>query len=476
MEENRNDMNFDNINSNTNNTPANSGYTVTPEGGYYTYRHKDIIQDEPNPAQSNAQSQTSANTSNTQPHQTETPPNNSGYYNPNYNPNFNSNYYAAQNNYKPPKPKKEKKHYSAAIVIIASVLAAIIGAIGGAASAMMISNDNSTHVSPQKNNSNVNITVDKNATSVVEAVAEKAGNSVVGIRTTTSVNNFFFGSSDQTGSGSGVVYSSDGYIITNYHVIEDVVQSGSKGKIEVFIGDSDSTPYTANVIGYSISTDLAVLKINATGLTPIEIGNSDDLKVGQFVIAMGSPGGLDFRGSVTYGVVSGLNRVVSSDSEVKLIQTDAAINPGNSGGALLDTNGRLIGINSSKIVSTGFEGMGFSIPVNTVIEKCEKMISKQSKPEPYIGISLSKKYTKDVLSYYGFPNGAVVLSVNPDGPADKAGICRGDIITEFNGKEVKSPDLLEELISECQPKNTVKVKLYRSGRYYSTEIEVMSNN
>ena len=473
MEENRNENGFinENVDSAPENTPnaqnENQGYTVTPQGGYYNHRRSDIIQDQPvKPAP--------------------TPPPNNGYH-PNYGAGYNAGYtpYRApsSNNFTAPNniaPKQAKTRYGAGIVLLASYMAALIGAFGGVTATLLTSGDNEPSTvyveSDKSDNANVNITVDKTAESVVEAVAEKASGSVVGIRTTTSVNNFFYGNSESTGEGSGVIYSSDGYIITNYHVIQSVVEASSSAKIEVFIGDADTTPHEATVVGYSISTDLAVLKINVKGLTPAEIGNSDDLKVGQFVVTIGSPGGLDFRGSVTYGVISGLDRVVSGDENVKLIQTDAAINPGNSGGALLDTNGKLIGINSSKIVSTEYEGMGFAIPVSTVLEKCNKIISKQNEPEPYIGISLSMKYTKEVLAYYGFPNGAVVLSVDEEGPAEEAGIRRGDIITEFNGKAVESATLLKEMISECESGQTIKVKIYRSGRYYSTDIEVVSNN
>lgn len=477
MEENRNNNEFFNNSTSENEIPKeNTGYTVTPDGGYYNRQKNDIIQDSP------IQSETKKETNNfstgnfdpytgkpVRPDFTRTYNNYSSYSAP-----------ANTNNQTNMKSSKEKKRYGAGIVLVASFMAAIIGAFGGFAATKLTQNKTDEPITKieasESGNANVNITVDKTAASVVEAVAEKASGSVVGIRTTTSVNNFFYGNSESTGEGSGVVYSSDGYIITNYHVIQSVVEASSNAKIEVFIGDSDTTSHEAKVVGYSISTDLAVLKINVTGLLPIEIGSSDELKVGQFVVAIGSPGGLDFRGSVTYGVISGLDRVVSGDEDVKLIQTDAAINPGNSGGALLDTSGKLVGINSSKIVSTEYEGMGFAIPVSTVLEKCDKIISKQNEPEPYIGISLSMKYTKEVLSYYGFPNGAVVLSVDDDGPAQKAGIRRGDIITEFNGKAVESATLLEEMISECESGEKVKVKIYRSGRYYSTDIEIISNN
>ena len=180
--------------------------------------------------------------------------------------------------------------------------------------------------------------------------------------------------------------------------------------------------------------------------------------------------------SVTYGVISGLNRVVSSNSEIELIQTDAAINPGNSGGALVDVKGELVGINSAKIVSEEFEGMGFAIPSNTVKEICENIIEKQNAPEAYIGISISERYSPSVLEYYGYPVGAVVLSVADGSPADEAGIERGDIITEFDGTAISRYQILENLIEQASPGEKIAVKIYRSGKYYSTTITVGANN
>ena len=229
-------------------------------------------------------------------------------------------------------------------------------------------------------------------------------------------------------------------------------------------------------MGYNISSDLAVIKIDAQNLPAIEIADSANLKVGQYVITVGNPGGLEFMDSVTYGVVSGLDRVVSADSDLKLIQTDAAINPGNSGGALVNAKGELVGINSSKIVSEEFEGMGFAIPSNTVKEICEGIIERENAPEPYVGITISERYTAQVLNYYGYPNGAVVLSVADGSPADKVGIRKGDIITEYNGKKISEYPILENEIMNSKPGDKVKMSVYRSGRNYEIEITVGSNN
>ena len=459
---------FNNINNNENensegklegfdSADASKEYTVTSEGGFYTTPKENIIQDEvykrPEPPKPNFNAQPQYNYTN-------------GY---NSAPNYNQSFYQ--------KPKKEKKRFGVGVVIIASVLAAVIGAVSsiGAAIFMYSFTDEGTEkiVVPQNK---VNINVDETVESVVEAVALKVTPSVVGIRTTTSVMNFFGGTSEASGEGSGVIYREDGYIITNYHVIGDAVTNKQRSKIEVFLDSKTSEPYEATVVGYNISSDLAVIKIDVKGLSAVEFSDSKELKVGQYVITVGNPGGLEFMDSVTYGVISGLNRVVSTDSGLELIQTDAAINPGNSGGALVNTNGQLVGINSSKIVAEEFEGMGFAIPSNTVKEICDNIIDKENSPEPYIGITISERYTAEVLKYYGYPVGAVVQSVAEGSPADKAGIDRADIITEFAGKEITDYTILEDLMREAVPGDSVEVKLYRSGRYYTTTVSVGYNN
>ncbi len=237
-------------------------------------------------------------------------------------------------------------------------------------------------------------------------------------------------------------------------------------------------PLKATVVGYNISNDLAVIKVSASNLPAIELGDAEKLKVGQFVAAIGSPGGLEFMGSVTYGIISGLNRVISDSSTgdaINLIQTDAAINPGNSGGALVDINGKLIGVNSSKIAATEYEGMGFAIPIDTVKDICDKIIAKENDPNPYIGITISERYDAETLTELGYPAGAVVKSVITGGPAYEAGIRSGDIITEFNGVAITEYTQLSDEIAKTKPKETVNVKIYRR-KYYTTKITIGSNN
>ena len=395
--------------------------------------------------------------------------------------NTTQNPYSYYQPHKPKPPKKPKK-YGIGVVVTSVVLAVIMGAVSGVGATLFLDRYNTPETAIQSDDGqgiiNTTINVEKVSNSAIEAVAEKASPSVVGIRTTMAVNNFFGGSEDYTaGEGSGIIYTEDGYIITNYHVLENAIKASS-GKIEVFLNEDNSKSYSAKVIGYNISYDLAVIKIDGKKLKAVELGDSDKLKRGQYVAAIGCPGGLDFMGSVSYGIISGLNRQVneSTKESISLIQTDAAINPGNSGGALLDVEGKLIGVNSSKISATEYEGMGFAIPINTVKEICNKIIENKDKPQPYVGISLSETYDEQTLNRLGFPSGAVVASVATDSPAYEAGIRRGDIITEFASQKISNYNDLYDAISNCTPGEKVSVKLYRSGKYYKTDIKVLSNN
>lgn len=368
-----------------------------------------------------------------------------------------------------------------AVILICSMLSLIIGLSGGFISAKYLI---SKIPEPQQgvvnqNPTNVTIAVDESSNSNIEAVAKKVSPTVVFIRTSEAVDNFFGGSSESVGEGSGVIYSEDGYIITNYSVIQKATENANI-KIEVFFNYDKKNSLEATIVGYNISYDLAVLKVDATGLVPIEIGNVQKLAVGQYVAAIGSPGGMDYMGTVTYGIISGVNRTVASsatnENSLSLIQTDAIVNSSFVGGALVDIKGQLIGIPSSKVAGENFMGIGFAIPADKVVEVCNKVIDKEATPDPYIGVSFSDSWTAERLKEYGYPVGAVVNNVVEGGPADNAGIQNGDIITEFGTSNVGDFESLNALIAECKPGDTVSVKFYRSGRYYTTAVTVGSNN
>ena len=206
------------------------------------------------------------------------------------------------------------------------------------------------------------------------AIAEKVGPSIVGIKVNYLVQDFWFGAQQGSGSGSGIIIRSDGYILTNNHVIEAAISSGNQiarnASIQVILPNQPDQFYDAKVVGRDEKTDIAVLKIDLSELPAAEIGNSDELKVGELAVAIGNPAGLEFMGSVTQGIISGLNRQiqVGSGQTLKVIQTDAAINPGNSGGALVNAKGQVIGVNTVKISGSNYEGLGFAIPINTAME------------------------------------------------------------------------------------------------------------
>jgi serine protease Do len=315
--------------------------------------------------------------------------------------------------------------------------------------------------------------------SVVSEIAEKASPSIVGIRVTARVNNFFLGETQGTGEGSGIIIDKEGYILTNYHVIQNALDSrtnrlSNAAKIEVFLSTKESKPYNAEVIGTDWRTDLAVIKINASDIPAADIGNSDNLRVGELAVAIGNPGGLEYMGSVTAGVISGLNRTIETETGVhKLIQTDAAINPGNSGGALLNSEGKVIGVNSIKIAAQGYEGLGFAIPINDAMEIAESLIEfTYVKGRPLFGIRADDTFSEDVAKYYNVPAGVRVMEVMPFTGAEKAGIKAYDIITEIDGVEVKSLDEMNEVKNKKEPGEKVTVKLYREGEYLTYEVEL----
>ncbi|MDR1891944.1 MAG: trypsin-like peptidase domain-containing protein [Oscillospiraceae bacterium] len=364
------------------------------------------------------------------------------------------------------KPKKTKTTVGVGSLIACTLVSALIAGGGASAFFAVRQADSLSGSTAAGDTVYKTINIEDTAPSTAAAVAEKVAASVVGIRTT-GVTQSIFGSQTSTGEGSGVIYTADGYLITNYHVIESGLNGGA---IEVFLPGDTTTAIKAAVIGYDPESDLAVLKIEKTGLPAIEIGDSDSLVVGQNAFAVGNPGGLDFMGSVSAGIISGLNRDIQMENSDSLIQTDAAINPGNSGGALVDQNGKLIGINSVKIVAEGFEGMGFAIPVNSVVEICNQIIEQKDQPKPYIGIQISSQYDEETLRSMGYPAGVVVQSVVSGGPADGSGIKRGDIITKLAGNAVKNYNAFISEKNRHKPGETVTVTVYRNGQYADCKV------
>lgn len=385
--------------------------------------------------------------------------------------------------------KKERHPVTIGTVIAVALLCSIISGILTSAviftSDHFTSNDDKVIISekndtPTTEGNTVNITASDSA-SVAEAVAAKCLPSIVGIRVTTKTTYYsWFGEvqdNENYGEGTGVIISDDGYIITNYHVISDMV-TGKQGKLEVFFPSDIQNGLEAKLIGYMVSADIAVIKIDKTGLTPIEIGDSEELVMGQTVIAIGNPGGIEFIGSLSQGIISGINREIAIEGlgNMNVIQTDAAINPGNSGGALVNDEGKLIGVVSSKIVSESFEGIGFAIPVNKAMEIANDIIEGKTVSKAYMGVYLSSEYDKKTLEGMGYPAGAVVENVVENAPAYNAGIRRGDIITKIGDISVESIDEFTEALENYQPGMQVTVTIYRNSRLYTTSVTLGDSN
>ena len=303
-------------------------------------------------------------------------------------------------------------------------------------------------------------------------VAAKVLPSIVGIEVTYNVNSFWGATTGKAG-GSGIIISEDGYIITNNHVISAESSSAfyeitkaTDLKVKLY---NDDTEYSATVVGTDAYTDLAVIKIDATGLTPATLGNSNDLKVGEYVMAIGNPVGMDF--TVTAGIVSAINREVQATDKASYvaIQTDAAINSGNSGGALVNSNGEVIGINSLKIAGNGVEGIGFAIPISSTTDVIEQLIDHQNVTRPFIGIS-GEAISAEVAEIYSLPKGISVREVIKDSPAEKAGIKKGDIIIKIDGKEVSSVPELNRERNNHKIGDTVTLTLLRSGKEEDVQV------
>ena len=299
-------------------------------------------------------------------------------------------------------------------------------------------------------------------------VAQKILPSIVGIRVEFPVNSIFLNQSGSTATaeGSGIIISEDGYILTNNHVVSSASSSsyyslGEASKISVYLYN-DTTAYEASIVGTDEETDLAVIKIDKTGLTAAELGDSDSVAVGEFAMAVGNP--LGMQSSITAGVISGVNREVT-DSDGKtftVIQTDAAINSGNSGGALVNSQGQVIGINTLKVSATGVEGMGFAIPINSAKPIYEDLIQYNKVRRPYIGIS-GRDLDQATAQRNNLVEGVYVVSVEEFSAAEKAGIKAGDVIIRADGTDVKTMDELNAVKNTHNIGDQMTIVVNRNG-------------
>jgi serine protease Do len=383
-------------------------------------------------------------------------------------------------------PKKEKRTFKNNVVVpfFSGVLgcAVVMGTCFGVPSIrenLMGKSSVSTSASSSSKTDSVSTgTVDFVSLNSYSDTAVYAANkilpSIVGIEvtytvTTNSMFSMFGGgqqSSTATASGSGIVISEDGYILTNNHVVDSSSEStyydiseATSVKVTLFGND---TEYDATIVGKDSQTDLAVLKIEAENLTAAEFADSDSVKIGEFCMAVGNP--LDLGATITCGVVSAVNREVSDGegTNYTCIQTDAAINSGNSGGALVNSKGQVIGVNTLKISSTGVEGIGFAIPINSTTSVIDDLITYNKVRRPYIGIS-GRDLSSSVASQHNLVEGIYVVSVDEYSAAETAGIKAGDVITAIDGTEVKTMDELNEIKNTHSIGDTVSLTIYRDG-------------
>lgn len=307
-------------------------------------------------------------------------------------------------------------------------------------------------------------------------IAKEVGPTVVGVAVSSNQSpSFGYGSGNpqESGYGTGFIVSQDGYIVTNNHV--------TTGSDSIKVTLYDGTVYPASLVGADVTADLAVIKIDAKDLTVAALGNSDNLQVGETVVAIGNPLGSELAGTVTSGIVSALNRKITTNGySQEYIQTDAAINPGNSGGPLVNINGEVIGINTLKNTLAGYddygmpigaEGIGFSIPISTARPIIEQLITKGSVERPGIGITC----VVDEMNAYnpsGSPEGVTVVRVVSGGPADIAGVEPDDIITSVDGTAVKTVEEMTGIIQSHKVGDELNFTVWRSGHEYKTKIKV----
>ncbi|HAK43539.1 MAG TPA: serine protease, partial [Clostridium sp.] len=272
----------------------------------------------------------------------------------------------------------------------------------------------------------------------IPEIVSKVSPAVVGVSTTSVATNVFgFNMGEQEGIGSGFIFSEDGYVLTNYHVVKNASQ------VKVIF--STGQEVSAKVVNYQEDADLAVVKITDDVKMPgiVELGDSDSLQAGEQVIAIGNPLGKEYLGSVTTGIISAVNRGVAltkGGEKMNLIQTDTAINPGNSGGPLINSKGQVIGINTAKIEASGVEGIGFAIPINDATEKLDTLVKQKVK----FGVGV-RDITEDLSKQFNLPEGVYIQTVEDFSMAQKGGLQPGDVITKVGGKAVKT---VEELNKE----------------------------
>jgi serine protease Do len=359
-------------------------------------------------------------------------------------------------------------------LIIAFVI--IIGLLVGSLSSCSLSTTNNS--SPPSNTpietgwtpptSNTEATALPSIADVVALVKP----SVVAINVKITVNDPFFGSSTQEGAGSGWIIDSNGIIVTNNHVVEGA------DSITVTLDDGRTFPVDKNNVATDAVSDLAVLRINATNLPAVTLGNSDDLRVGDWVVAIGNALGEGI--SATDGIVSRSDVSITDETgltQYNLIQTNAAINPGNSGGPLVNMAGQVIGITNAKISAVGVEGMGYAISINEAAPVIEQLIKTGHISRPFLGVEGLLTVDESVAAYFGLSvnTGVLIRGISQGGPADQAGLEAGDVIVKFNGQEITDTNGLLQALYACQIGQTVEVGYWRGHSQSTAQVTLQSS-
>ena len=370
-------------------------------------------------------------------------------------------------------PKKEKKHNKVLLRVLAGVGVVALGFGGGIGGAVVASRagltgnqvvvqevqrDTSTDASNTGSTDGTSMTM--------QQIAAVASPSVVAITTEqmSSSQTWFGGYYVQSGAGSGIIISQDGYILTCAHVV-----SGATS-VKVQLNGSDQS-YDATVVGVDSTSDIAVLKIDATGLTPAVIGDSDKLAVGETTVAVGNPLGT-LSNTVTQGIVSALNRQVTvEDNDMTLIQTDTSISPGNSGGGLFNANGELIGVVNAKSSYSEAEGIGFAIPINTAMDIAQQLIENGAVARPVLGVSILDIQDSSTAQQYGVSAlGVYVADVTKGGGAEAAGVQRGDRIIAIDDTAVSSTSTVKSYLADKQVGDTVTLQVERDGKVLTLNV------
>ncbi len=384
--------------------------------------------------------------------------------------------------YTPPeKPQKEakparKKGVGLGALIAACLICALLGGLGGGALVGSMTDaridaleqslseraaaEALNTVPAPASGSTVSASADGSAMSAGD-IYDLACQQVVGVTTDVTFTNFFGMTSSAAVKGSGFIISEDGYILTNFHVVEDAL----KGNLDINVILHDGTRYTAEFVGGEQDNDVAVLKIDATGLNAATLGDSDALRVGDAVFAVGNPTGeLDF--SMTSGRVSAKDRLIRTETSpagVTMFQVDAPINSGNSGGPVYNDQGQVVGIVTAKPAANGIDGIGFAIPVNDArVIAHDLLTTGYVTGKAHLGVTVNRNYNEMYAQYYGWPMGVYIDDVTPGSCAEKAGIEAGDIITTIDGTEVQSFDELRAVIRRHRAGDSVDIEIYRA--------------